>query len=213
MVSYKNILAHVKKWEGGLVFFEKENQYTNQGIQWTTYRALAPELLGIKNPTIEGLKNMSLAQAEKFIQYFWNKATFNNSITNQAAANAFFEMFWGGGVSGIKWLQRVIGVNADGRVGPKTVAAANEFPSSVLVDEVMKRYQFLADSNPTRYSFAIRGWRNRWIDLFKISKQYFQEMTDELREIVVRAKKKNKNVWYIPAILVLAFLGYKFLRK
>ena len=204
MVSYKNILAHVKKWEGGLVYFESEKQYTNQGIQWTTYRALAPKLLGISNPTIEGLKTMSQAQAEVFIKYFWNLATYNNSITNQASANAFFEMLWGGGTYGIKWLQNVLGVSADGKVGPNTVAAANKFPSSVLVNSVVERYNFLADKNTDKYGFAIKGWRNRWNDLLRISKIHFQVMTDELRQIVLDAKNKNSNIkWFLPLGLFL----------
>jgi lysozyme family protein len=215
VVSYKNILAHVKKWEGGLVYFESENQYTNQGIQWTTYRALAPKLLGISNPTIEGLKTMSQSQAEVFIKYFWNKATYNNSITNQASANAFFEMLWGGGKYGIKWLQNVLGVSADGKVGPYTVAEANNFPSILLVNAVLERYNFLADKNPAKYGFAIKGWRNRWNDLLRISKVHFQVMTDELRQIVLDAKNKNKNIkWFLPLGLFLGYLGYrKFVKK
>jgi len=210
MVSYKNILDHVKTWEGGLVFFNKENQWTNQGIQWTTYKALAPKLLGIQNPTVEGLKTMSEAQAEVFIKYFWDKATFNNSITNQAAANAFFEMLWGGGAYGIKWLQNVIGVYADGKVGPKTVSAANKYPSSILINEVMARYQSLADKDPSRYSFAINGWRNRWNNLYLISKQYFQTITDEMKKTVLDSKKKSNNfIWYFPLALFVGFLGYK----
>ena len=116
MASFNNILNHVRKWEGGEVFFANENQWTNRGVQWNTYKALAPKLLGIANPTVEGLRSMTSAQADKFIVQFWNTATDNNKITNQAAANAFFEMLWGGGRSGIKWLQKVIGVYPDGRV-------------------------------------------------------------------------------------------------
>jgi|TARA_R110000765_G_scaffold371868_1_gene462179 lysozyme family protein len=215
MVSYKNILAHVKKWEGGLVYFKTENQWTNQGIQWTTYKALAPRLLGISNPTVDGLKALTRAQAEKFIEYFWNVATNNNSITNQATANAFFEMLWGGGGYGIKWLQKVIGVYPDGRVGPKTVAAANAFPASVLVDEVLKRYNSLAKSNPAKYGGVINGWRNRWNDLLIISKRYFQAMTEELKKAVLNAKNKNNNIsWVLPLGLFLGFLGYKkFIKK
>jgi hypothetical protein len=59
MASYKNILKHVQKWEGGLVYFPEENQWTNRGVQWTTFQKLAPKLLGIENPQIDDLKNMT----------------------------------------------------------------------------------------------------------------------------------------------------------
>mgnify|MGYP003656073688 FL=1 len=100
-------------------------------------------------------------------------------------------------------------------MGPKTVAAANAFPSSVLVDEVLKRYNSLAKSNPAKYGGVIGGWRNRWNDLLSISKRYFQAMTEELKQVVLNAKNKNNNIsWVLPLGLFLGFLGYKkFIKK
>ena len=162
MSSYNNIIDHVRRWEGGEQYFKNEGQWTNRGVQWTTYKALAPKLLGIANPTVEGLRSMSADQADKFIVQFWNTATDNSAITNQASANAFFEMLWGGGRSGIKWLQKVIGVYPDGRVGAKTVAAANKFDPETLLKEVLKRYEYLARAKPSEYGEYIDGWRNRF---------------------------------------------------
>ena len=213
MASFKNILSHVHKWEGGLVYHKGEGQWTNRGVQWSTYKKLAPKLLGIAKPTLEGLKSMSVGQADKFIEYFWNKATFNNSITNQATANAFFEMLWGGGNYGIKWLQRVIGVYPDGSVGPKTVAAANEYPPSILVDEVKRRYNALAKSNPSKYGEYIDGWINRWNYLYSISKKYFEEFKGDLPEVLVSGKKKSKVMWFLLGGLAVAYIVYKRIKK
>ena len=147
MASVTNILPFVRKWEGGLVYHKGEKQWTNRGVQWTTYQELAPKLLGIKNPNLEEFKKLSSSDADKFIVQFWNTATDDNTIKNQAAANAFFEMLWGGGKSGIKCMQRKIGVFADGVVGPKTVSAANKFDPKTLLNQVLERFNYLSESN------------------------------------------------------------------
>ena len=73
MASYKNIVNWVDKWEGGEVFFASEGQLTNRGIQFNTFRQLAPSLLGIKNPTENDLRNITQSQWLKFIKYFWDQ--------------------------------------------------------------------------------------------------------------------------------------------
>ena len=204
MVSVNKILPFVRNWEGGEVYFEKEGQWTNRGVQWNTYKALAPKLLGIPNPTVEGLRSMTEAQGDKFIKYFWNKATFNNSITNQATANAFFEMFWGGYKNGLKWLQKKIGVFQDGNVGAKTVAAANKFDPETILNEVLKRYNYLATANPVKYGDYINGWTNRYNDLYSKSKMYFASNENNLLKDTPKSKKKSK--WWI--LLLAAGGGY-----
>jgi lysozyme family protein len=214
MASYKNILSHVRKWEGGLVYHKGENQWTNRGVQWTTYKKLAPQLLGIDKPSLNGLKSMSESQADKFIEYFWNKATYNNKITNQATANAFFEMLWGGGTYGIKWLQKVLGLYPDGMVGKKTVAAANNYPPNALVDEVKNRYNNLAKSNPSKYGIYIQGWINRWNYLYRISKKYFNDFQiEDLSEVVIKGKKKSKIMLYLVGGVAMAYIVYKKIKK
>ena len=207
MTSFINILPFVRKWEGGEVYFPTEKQWTNRGVQWNTYKQLAPKILGIQNPTVEGLRSMTEAQGDKFIEYFWNKATNNNTIKNQAAANAFFEMLWGGGKSGIKWIQRKIGVFADGSVGPKTVAAANKFDPKTLLNQVLERFNYLAKANPSKYGQFIKGWTNRFNDLYAKSKVYFTE--NDLIKEVVEDKKKSK--WWL--LLIAAGGGYLIYKK
>lgn len=195
-------MPFVRKWEGGEVYFPTEQQWTNRGVQWNTYKKLAPKLLGIQNPTVEGLRNMTESQGDKFIEYFWNEATNDNTIKNQATANAFFEMLWGGGKSGIKWMQRKIGVFADGVVGPKTVSAANKFDPKTLLNQVLERFNYLSESNPSKYGQFIKGWTNRFNDLYEKSKVYFTE--NDLIKEVVEDKKKSK--WWL--LLLAAGGGY-----
>jgi len=211
LTSYINILPFVRKWEGGEVYFPEENQWTNRGVQWNTYKQLAPKLLGIQNPTVSDLRNMSQEDGDKFIKYYWDKATFNNSIKNQATANAFFEAYWGGGKSGLKWLQNKIGVFPDGIVGKKTVAKANQYDSEFILKEVLNRFNYLATSNPSRYGRFLKGWTNRWNDLYNRSKVYFVK-SDELLDKPAE-DNTNTKILQIAALFSVGFVIYKLITK
>ena len=216
MASYTNILNHVRQWEGGLVYFPNENQWTNKGIQWNTYKALAPKLLGIANPTVEGLKKLTQAQADKFIEYFWNIATYGNKIKDQAAANAFFQALWGSGTYGIKDLQKYLGVKADGVVGSKTVAAANALTNKAgLFVALEARYRKLAQSSV--YAKYLNGWLNRLNDLRNISGIKTSQPTTNKKDSTPKQSgdsgnnsfKWSKIALYGGGIILLAYGLYK----
>jgi lysozyme family protein len=165
--DFRKILPHVDKWEGGLVFIPEEGQYTNRGIQWTTFKALAPNLIGIRNPTLDDLKNLTQKQWEAFIKYYWDVATFKNSVTNQRAAELMFQAFWGSGATGIKEMQKALKVTADGKTGPITVKAINTNPKApeVLYNALESFYRRLATQRPERYGRFLKGWLNRLSEL------------------------------------------------
>lgn len=167
MADYTKILPHVSKWEGGLVYFPTEGQYTNRGVQWTTFERLAPRLIGLTNPTVDDLKNMTESQWRAFVKYFWDKATYNNSINAQDSANLMFHALWGSGAYGIKDMQKALNVSADGVVGPQTVAAVNNTPNAAekLYTALENRYRRLAAQAPDKYAQFVKGWINRLKDL------------------------------------------------
>lgn len=165
-----NILPHLWKWEGGIVYHDNEKQWTNMGIQYLTYASLAPRLLNI-SPSLDHFKKMKKYEAEKFVKYFWDKATYNNSIRNQDAANLMFQALWGSGAAGIKDMQEALnaayrsGLKEDGIVGQLTVAAINSHTKAaeVLYRALEDRYRRLGQ-NPT-YSRYLKGWLNRLSEL------------------------------------------------
>jgi len=167
MADFRKILPHVDKWEGGLVFIPEEKQYTNRGIQWTTFKALAPQFIDLSNPTLNDLKQLTQEQWEAFVKYFWDIATYNNSINNQRSADLMFQAFWGSGRTGIKVMQKAIGVNPDGQVGPITVNAINRNVKApqVLYDALEGFYRKLATDKPDRYGRFLKGWLNRLSEL------------------------------------------------
>ena len=69
-----------------------------------------------------------------------------------------------------KWLQRALGVKADGVIGPVTLAALKKAGTPQLVAEVLERrldfYEHLIDKDPNQAVFH-RGWTNRMVSLRK----------------------------------------------
>ena len=66
-----------------------------------------------------------------------------------------------------KWLQATIGVEVDGGIGPKTLAAVAAFDSKQLIDDYAKRrLSFLMDL-PTWPTFG-KGWGRRVEDVRKV---------------------------------------------
>jgi lysozyme family protein len=67
-----------------------------------------------------------------------------------------------------KFLQRAVGANADGAIGPKTIMAYEDKVNDIGVDEIVKHvlvqrkgfYKLLVELDPTQKSF-INGWNNR----------------------------------------------------
>ncbi len=59
-----------------------------------------------------------------FKKYYWDKWNADD-IKDQNVANILVDWVWASGAYGIKIPQRVLGVDVDGIVGPKTIAAVN----------------------------------------------------------------------------------------
>jgi lysozyme family protein len=173
-VSYKIALPSVKKWEGGLAYFKNEGQWTNRGVQYSTYLAIGP-LLKLSAPLNEtNFKKMPLSDWEKFVEWYWNKATYNNSIKNGDSALMMFQAYWGSGGLGIKAMQRALNNNfksnlaVDGGVGPATVGVINKFGTKVplvLWAAIENFYKSLAATNPADYGGSLKGWLNRLADI------------------------------------------------
>ena len=64
----------------------------------------------------------------------------------------------------VLWLQRALGVTADGVIGPQTLLAANQFSAESLRLRVLSQRLRFMTALPTWSSFG-RGWANRIADL------------------------------------------------
>ena len=161
MADYKKLVPIIKKYEGGWSNHPNDRGgCTNSGVTIATYR----RYFG-KNKTCNDLKRMTDNQWDTiFINGYWNK-WLADRIKNQSIANLLVDWYWGSGVYGIKYPQQVLGVTADGIVGPKTIAAINNYPNQKelfqkLWNRRKKHFDDIVKRNPSQKVF-IKGWHNR----------------------------------------------------
>ena len=99
---------------------------------------------------------------------YWDKWK-ADQIRNQSIANILVDWVWMSGAHGIKRPQAVLGVDADGIVGPKTINAINEYPSQEelfykIKEERKKFINEICASRPANEKFR-KGWTNRLKEL------------------------------------------------
>ena len=97
---------------------------------------------------------------------FWDKARLDEVYSQQVANEIFIAGVNMGMKKAIMMAQRLVGVTADGVVGPKTLKAINAFDDTVF-DEMfdileMDHYESIIFANPSKRIYA-KGWRNRAI--------------------------------------------------
>ena len=166
MASYKKLKPIILKWEGGYAGNIDGMTCTMRGVTLATFR----KYFG-KTKNCKDLRNISDSQWDSiFIQGFWNRWS-ADAIKCQSIANLLVDWVWASGVYGIKYPQRVLGVTADGIVGPKTIAAINNYPNQKeLFQKLWNRrkahFESIARNGKQKF---LKGWLNRladfkWVD-------------------------------------------------
>lgn len=133
------------------------------GITIATYRSYC-KLKGLPTPSVTNLRNITFEQWRDVLKtLFWDKWK-ADEIQNQAVANNLVDWVWASGSHGIKKPQAILGVKADGIVGPITLAAVNASNPKDLFDKIhASRVAFVNDivkNKPSQKKF-IKGWLRR----------------------------------------------------
>ena len=154
--NFKAALSHVLASEGKFVNHPKDpGGMTNLGCTKTTWeeyvghpvseadmRALTPEMV-----------------APLYKRKYWDKVS-GDQLPSGLDYAVFDAAINSGPGRAAKWLQELVGVPADGFIGPKTIAAVAAFsPLEAIAQYNDKRLQFL-ESLPAYSDFG-RGWSNR----------------------------------------------------
>ena len=158
MASPDRYIPMLKRFEGGYVGNFDGQVCTNMGVTLATFRSYFG-----KEKTCMDLANITDGQWRLiFIIGYWNKwKAFN--IDNQSIANLLVDWVYTSGKWGIILPQRVLGVDDDGIVGSKTLAAINNYPDQKeLFQKLWKRREkhFRDIATGPKKKF-LRGWLNR----------------------------------------------------
>lgn len=164
MADYKKLIPAILKWEGGFVNDPLDaGGATNKGITITTYENWCLKK-GCSKPTVEQLKNLGETEwTDIFKSMYWDRWR-ADEIKSQSAANILVDWVWCSGVHGIKYPQKLLGVEQDGCIGAKTLEAVNRRNSETLFEAVKaERIRFvegIVSRNPSQAKF-LKGWKNR----------------------------------------------------
>lgn len=170
MADVKKLLPFILKWEGGFVNDPLDKGgATNKGVTIETWRKVGYDKDGDGDIDVDDLKLLTEDDVLNRVlkPHYWDRWKADD-IISQSVADILVDWVWGSGANGIKIPQRVLGVQADGIVGPKTLQAVNNADPRTLFNAIKaERETFLyriVERDPSQKRF-IKGWLNRLNDL------------------------------------------------
>lgn len=166
MADIYQLAPFILKWEGGFVNDPVDKGgATNMGVTIGTWRSVGYDKDGDGDIDVDDLHLLTREDViERVLRpHYWNRWR-ADEIHNQSVANILVDWVWASGTHGIKRPQRILGVTADGIVGPKTLAAVNSMDPMELHFRIKNdRIRFIDEickGNPSQERFR-RGWLNR----------------------------------------------------
>jgi lysozyme family protein len=159
--QYNECKAYLLK-NNKLVVSGDKGGMTMCGVTYSTYATYCNKV-GIK-ATESGLKLLKYSEWYEILHsMYWSRWKADN-IENQAVANILVDWVWASGITGIKRPQRILGVTADGIVGPKTLAAVNAADATTLFNSILtdrlKHFDEIVAKSSSQAKF-LKGWRRR----------------------------------------------------
>lgn len=185
MANIEKYIPILFRWEAGIIMKEGETieqafirakkrgwaddpldngGATMIGVTIGTYRTYC-KYKGKRVPTKEDLKNIPYKEWRDIVHtMYWSKWK-ADLIENQHVANMIVDWVWASGQGiGIKRVQKLLGVTADGIVGPKTLAAVNSQDPKELFTKVYNaraaHFNAIVKNNPSQKKW-LKGWMNR----------------------------------------------------
>jgi len=164
--NFDKALAAVLVHEGGYVFNPKDpGGETNLGCT----KAVWEEHCGhpVDTKTMKALTPADVAPLYK--RKYWDKVQ-GDELPSGVDYVVFDAAINSGPGRAAKWLQACVGVDPDGGIGPKTLAAVRAFNAKALVDDFGKRRLSFMMDLPTWPTFG-KGWSRRVLEVTATGEQ------------------------------------------
>ena len=166
MASIDLYLPKVLRFEGGFVNDPTDRGgATNKGVTIATWRSVGYDKDGDGDVDVADLRLLTTTDVRDRVlrPHYWNRWR-ADQIQNQSVAESLVEWVWGSGKWGVIIPQRILGVTADGKVGPATIAAVNaHVPATLHAKLVTAKVEFLdalVKAHPEQARF-LKGWLSR----------------------------------------------------
>lgn len=164
MASFNRYAPLLKRFEGGFINHPADTGGpTNMGVTLAVYR----QYFGA-GKTVNDLRSMTDAQWTVIMKgCYWDKCQ-ADQIRNQSVAELIVDWAVNSGVGIVRKVQGIVGVTADGVVGPKTIAAINRQDQRKFHFRVKKAraeyYASLVEGRNANLAFY-DGWMSRLAQL------------------------------------------------
>lgn len=156
MADPKILQPFILSWEGGYANLPHDKGGpTNKGVTLDTFRSFFG-----KDKTVDDLKAITDDQwLHIFRKGFWNRWK-ADEIKSQSIANLVVDWLYHSGTYGITKVQALLGVKADGIVGPKTLAALNAQDPQTLFRRIHSAREIFMRSL-SNFKYYGNGYLNR----------------------------------------------------
>lgn len=165
MAQCEILLPFILSWEGGFVNDPDDHGgATNKGVTFSTWRKVGYDKDGDGDIDVDDLRLLSDDDVYHRVlkPHYWDRCR-ADQINSQAIANILVDWVWASGAWAIKYTQQLLGLQADGIVGPKTLAAINSSDPEILFQKIWVRREVhfrLCASKPGQAKF-LNGWLRR----------------------------------------------------
>lgn len=166
MAQLELLAPWILAWEGGFANVPGDRGgATNMGVTIATWRGVGYDKDGDGDIDVDDLRLLTRDDVVERVMrpHYWDRWQADR-IKDQSVANLLVDWVWASGAHGIKKPQAMLGVAADGIVGPKTLAALNaREPRELFAKLHALRTQFINNivrANPSQKKF-LRGWLRR----------------------------------------------------